>query len=357
MSTPPLNKQTLEKTVKKLSRFTHLTLSEACRKAGIARQTVDNQFSKAGSLGVELPKFKAAAKLATEHYEIPDLPEDDDADIEDIIADRKRDFEKKRQYEEAHKLIPVNIKLKGPIGILHFGDPHVDDNGTDIATLEHHMHLTKTVEGLFGGNVGDTTNNWVGRLARLYSAQNMGRARALKVAEWFIKNTNWLYMIGGNHDAWSGDDDPIKWIAKEAKSLYKPSEARLELRFPQGDPFRINARHDFAGDSQWNPAHGLMKAFQLGVRDHLFIAGHKHVSAYAVMKDPDTGITGHALRVSSYKMYDRYAKERGFRDQTLSPCAVTVIDPLKPDVHPDRCKVFWDADEGVDYLKFQRSRK
>jgi hypothetical protein len=99
-----------------------------------------------------------------------------------------------------------------------------------------------------------------------------------------------------------------------------------------------------------------MKALTMGVRDHVAVAGHKHESAYAVLKDPDSGITMHACKVASYKTYDRYSKERGFRDMTLSPCAVTIIDPYLSPEHPDLVKVFWDPDEGVDFLKFKRRK-
>lgn len=64
----------------------------------------------------------------------------------------------------------------------------------------------------------------------------------------------------------------------------------------------------------------------------------------------------HAIQIASYKIHDRYAREKGFRDQHLSPCAVTVIDPSLPPTHPDLIKVFWDAAEGADYLKFKRTK-
>lgn len=293
---------------------------------------------------------------ADPELDVQELP-DDDLPVSEIVAQRKLEFAQKRRHEEAAKLIKIRVKIAGTVGILHFGDPHVDDDGTDIAALEHHSDLTRSTEGLFGANVGDTTNAWVGRLARLYSQQNMGRKRALKLAEWFIKRTRWMYMVGGNHDGWAGDDDPIKWIAKQSSTLYRPSEARLVMSFPKGEPFYINARHDFAGSSQWNPTHGVMKAIQMGVRDDLSTCGHKHVSGYSILKDPDSGKSCHALQVASYKVYDRFAKEKGFRDQSLGPAALTVIDPEMSPIHPDRCKVFWNPDEGVDYLKFKRKRK
>lgn len=293
----------------------------------------------------EAPEFEIA--------EIPDvlLP------VDDLVERRKRQFAQKKKHEEARKLIPVKIKKTGAIGILHYGDPHVDDDGTDLALLEHHMHLTNTVEGLYGANIGDSTNGWVGRLARLYSQQSTSHAEALQLAEWFIKGTNWMYMIGGNHDLWAGDGDPIRWIAGEAKAIYQDSEARLQLNFPNARNVRINARHDFTGHSMYNPVHGATKALHFGIRDHVAVCGHKHVSGYGVLKDPDSGITMHALQIASYKVYDRYAREKGFRDQALSPCAVTVINPDLDPQSPDLIKVFWDADAGADYLKFLRRKK
>ena len=94
----------------------------------------------------------------------------------------------------------------------------------------------------------------------------------------------------------------------------------------------------------------------LGTRDHIYVAGHKHESAYSVLKDPINGIAMHALKVASYKIYDRYAQEKGFRDNALSPCAVTVINPGLPETHPDMVKIFWEPEEGAAYLGWLRSR-
>jgi hypothetical protein len=288
-------------------------------------------------------------------YEFTALP-DDDVPIEELIAQRKRKFQHKREHEEASKLIPIKVKMAGAIGILHFGDPHVDDDGCDIEAIERHTDLVNRTEGLFAANVGDTTNNWVGRLAKLYGEQATSAAQAWKIAEWFVNRCDWLYMIGGNHDLWSGSGDPLRWIAKHQNSLYKSSEARIALKFPSGLEVRINARHDHSGSSIWNPAHGPMKAALMGTRDHLYVAGHKHESAYSVLKDAISGITMHACKVASYKIYDRYAKEHGFRDNCLSPCALTTINPALPADHPDLVKVWWDPEEGADYLTFLRRR-
>jgi hypothetical protein len=318
----------------------------AANKLGIPRATYQNRLRQAQKAGYTPIKRE---------FEIDPIPEPD-ISIDELIAHRKRQFDRKREHEDASRLIPVKVKIDGPVGILHFGDPHVDDDGTDIAALELHTKLVRTTEGLFGANVGDTTNNWTGRLARLYAEQSTSADQSWRLAEWFIKSCPWLYMIGGNHDCWSGSGDPLKWIARQQNALYKSSEARLALHFPNKAVIRINARHDHSGSSVWNPAHGPMKAVQIGLRDHIAIAGHKHESAYGVIKDPDSGITMHAIKVASYKMFDRYQKERGFRDMTLSPCALTIIDPSLSPTHPDLVKVFWEPEEGVEFLKWKRKR-
>jgi hypothetical protein len=321
-----------------------------------------NRTAAAAAIGYNVRTFlsrlaniKNKRDVDTPEYSFTPLPLDD-VPIEDLIEHRKRQFANKRNHEEASKLIPIRIKLAGPIGLLFFGDPHVDDDGTDIEALERHTQLVADTEGLFAVNVGDTTNNWVGRLARLYGDQSTSAAQAWRLAEWFVGRCDWLWIIGGNHDLWSGAGDPMRWIAKQSDALYKSSEARIALRFPNGREVRVNSRHDHAGSSIWNPAHGPMKAAIMGTRDHLYVAGHKHESAYSVLKDPINNIAMHALKVSSYKVYDRFAKERGFRDNTLSPCALAIINPNLPPEHPDLVKIWWDPEEGADYLRRLRSR-
>jgi hypothetical protein len=327
----------------------HGTKAAAAVALGMAPSTYTDRL-KAAEAG------RYVGHIKTQEFEIKH-PEPVHVPIEQLIERRKQQYSQKKKHEETRGLIQVKIKIDGPIGILHFGDPHVDDDGTDLSLVERHMELCRKVEGLYGANIGDTTNNWVGRLARLYADQSTSAAEAWQLAEWFLNGVPWLYLIGGNHDAWSGSGDPIRWITQQAGALYQDSEVRLALNFPNKAVVRINARHDFAGHSMYNPAHGPTKALHMGIRDHVAICGHKHVSGYGVLKDPDSGITMHAVQIASYKIFDRYARERGFKDQHISPCAVTVINPKLPATHPDLVKIFWDAEQGADYLTYLRKKK
>lgn len=288
---------------------------------------------------------------------IQELPSDEPT-AEELIQGLKVNYARKEAHEQARKLISVSVPITGPVGIIHFGDPHVDDDGTDWAALERDIRLVQTTPGLYAANIGDTTNNWVGRLGHLYGQQSVTAKQAWILAEWFIKQLSghWLYLIGGNHDAWSGDGDPLRWITSQVGALYEATEARIGLKFPNGREVVINARHDFAGGSMWNPTHGPMKAAQMGVRDDVVICGHKHKSGYSPLKDPESGKVMHCLQVASYKRYDRYAREKGFRDQSLSPCVVTVIDPDATDP-VNMIQVFWSSTQGAEYLTYLRSKR
>lgn len=323
------------------------------KKSEKRRMDRNNQQAPADWEAYWFSRHEDAEPMIEKQIEVDPLPADD-MPVTELIDHLKKRFKHKKEYEQARRLINANVKLTGPIGIVHLGDPHLDDDGTDWDQLEADMQTILETEGMFVANVGDTRNNWVGRLARLFGEQGTSAKQALQLSKWFLETLKhkWLYIIGGNHDAWSGVDDPLSWICEHIDAMYASSEARIGLNFPNGRQIIVNARHDFAGNSQWNAAHAVGKAAQLGDHDDIYVCGHKHTSGYMPIKSPD-GRLCHAIQVASYKVYDRYAREKGFRDQAISPCAVTVINPDAE--HPaDLIQVFWTAKSGADYLNFLR---
>ena len=302
-------------------------------------------------------KWKAKLKneentddFEVEDYEIGYEP------INDLIENRIKKYTLKQKAYNDQGMINVKIKLDGPIGIAHFGDPHIDDDGTNIAELLAHADLITKTDGLYAGNIGDNQNNWVGRLARLYGEQSTSAAESWRLTEHFISKVDWLYLVGGNHDAWSGSGDPLEWIVSQSNGVYSNNGVRLNLQFPNKKEVRINARHTFAGHSMWNTAHGLSKAVQMGWRDHVLTAGHTHVSGYQVLKDPATGLVSHVIRIASYKEIDRNAEEKGLPDQNIFKCPVTIIDPQYDDNDSRLITTIFDPYEGAEYLKWKRSK-
>jgi hypothetical protein len=318
-------------------------------------------LGKPGSGALER-RIRALRANAPPRLVIDAPPPDPDLSVEEIIALRRKRFAAQAAHEEAAHLVSVQVKDRAllPIGLLHFGDPHIESPGSDIDLLLKHAEIVRKTDGVWATTVGDLRDNWVGRLAHLWEHEGITGRESWKLAEHWVKDEigvgKWLYIVGGNHDLWSGSGDPLEWIARQAKALYQASEVRVALKFAGAPDVRVNCRHDFAGHSQWNPAHGPAKALQLGLRDHIGIAGHTHASGYGIYKCPETGILMHAIRVATYKVIDRYARDSGFRDQNVSPCAFTVINPLLPPTHPDLIKLFHDPVEGADFLTWLRKR-
>ena len=362
MAQPPLPLEEATRRIAAIDRAIaagYPTLQAACDAAsellGISRITLRSCLPGIKQkYGMEPQPVRKPGPIA-KPFTMDALP-DVDLTADEILTYRKRQFQQKQAAHEARKLIPINVTIGGPYGIAHFGDPHVDDDGTDLHLIERHMDVVNRTDGLFGASVGDVTNNWVGRLARLYSEQGTTARQAWKLAEWFVSGVSWMYMIAGNHDCWSGGGDPLQWMTRIHPALYEEHGARLALKSPCGRVIRVNARHDFKGHSQWNTAHGPAKAAQMGWRDHLLTCGHTHVSGYQVLKDPATGLISHAVRVASYKTFDRYAEEKGLPDQNIFMCPVTIIDPQYGDDDSRSVTTIFDPEEGAEFLTWKRAK-
>lgn len=322
------------------------SIKEAVRATGVPRSTLVRWATEAG---IKLTEFNKELEK--------DFTPDTLGPVEDLITERKRKFAHVDKSKKARALIDIRVKINGPIAISHFGDPHVDDDGTDLALIEHHVETINRTKGMYAANIGDTTNNWMGRLARLYSEQSTSAQEAWQLCEWFVSSTPWLYFLDGNHGAWSGAGDPVKWMLKNCSGVHGNQAARLNLKFPNGRDVRVNARHDFRGHSMWNTAHGPAKAVQMGWRDHIAICGHLHISGYQVLKDPASGLVSHVLRVASYKKWDRYADDLGLPDQNIFANAVTIINPRYADNDARLIHTCFDVEEGAEYLTWLRSKK
>lgn len=324
-----------------------MNIHEALNAAG-------SQRAAARLLGIPESTLRGRLAKAT-HFEVSHPPQEL-LPVSDLIERRIKQFEQKNKAKKAAELINVAVRINGPIAIAHFGDPHLDDDGTDLGLIQEHCNIINHTEGMFAANIGDTTNNWMGRLARLYSEQSTSAKEAWQLCEWFIKEMDWLYFLDGNHGAWSGAGDPVDWMLRNSPGYHGPQSARLNLVFPNRKQVRINARHDFKGHSQWNTAHGPAKAVQMGWRDHVAICGHLHTSGYQILKDPSTGLLSHAIRIASYKTWDRYAEDWGLPNQTVSPNVVTIIRPEFDDNDPRLIHVVHDVAEGAEYLTWLRSK-
>jgi hypothetical protein len=331
-----------------LARHPNIPVREASRKLRLT-YSITHKYMNLVRAGAQLSE-------SGRNVEIAHLP-DEDLDVKDILERRRATFARMDKANKARRSIPVRVKMTGPIGVTVFGDPHLDDNGTDITAVERDIRLVKGTQGMFAGNIGDTSNNWVGRLKHLHGSQSTTEREAWKLVEWFVQELPWLFFLDGNHGAWSGAGNPVDWMLSNANSIHDDMEARMELAFPNGMKSTIFARHDFPGHSQWNESHGLNKAASLGgYDDSLLLAGHKHTGAYNILKNPKTGVLSHCVRVAGYKVWDKYAKDHFLYDRRISESAAIIFNPEVAPTDPRHIQVFFSVEEGCDFLKFKRSK-
>lgn len=130
-------------------------------------------------------------------------------------------------------------------------------------------------------------------------------------------------------------------------------EARFTLQFANGVEFRINAAHDFAGNSMWNPVHGVVKAAKFGNDIDVLVCGHKHNWAVSQWEQAEQGNAPLMIRVRGYKHLDGFARRIGKYEQDEGQSILVVFDP-NATTQAARCQAFVDVKKGAEYLEWLR---
>jgi hypothetical protein len=188
-----------------------------------------------------------------------------------------------------------------------------------------------------------------------YADQETTRKQAEKLIEWFLSEAGvyWAAVIGGNHDIWNTDGGDInKFIFRSQAGIYRNHGVRLKLKIPGGKTINVNCRHDYAGHSQWNESHAMSKAARFGV-DDIYVAGHRHVSGYQIVKNHESQRISHAVRVAGYKEIDDYAESKSLREHNIFQSMAFIVDPGQED--PLRfIKPVLSLDEAAEELTYKR---
>lgn len=300
------------------------------------RRSVGNIVSRAEDLELDIPE------------ELVELT------FEEVFSRRTREFERKDQIQSMTKVIPVRVNVDGPIGIGFFGDPHLDDDGTDVAEAFNHVDLFDGRNpGLFAACLGDVWNNWAGRLSGLWAQQSTSATEAKVLVREFLQRVRWLFYIHGNHDAWGQGSDILTELLSGRVVVEKNWSCNVELRFPNGRKVKIHAAHGFQGKSMWSQVYGAAKKAQLDGTANIYVGGHTHVSGYTFGWHDGNEILWHAVQVASYKKHDRYAEENGFTNHHIFNCPVAIIDP-DADRQMNLIRWEFDPEQAVDRLAWMR---
>ena len=331
---------------------------EAARRLGITPQTMGHRLrSIEQKLGLKPDLTRYVPKKAV--FEVEPLPHDGEPDAEELINRLKASYAARKAHHDASKLRQVKVNIDGPIAVAFVGDPHVDDPGCAWGDLERDVRICRETEGVLAVDVGDNSNNWVGRLMALYANQEVTAKQSLKLVEWLMLQLNWLLDVDGNHDVWHTDtSDPREIMHRLHKRLgvKATSGARLHLTMPAGNFATMHVRHDFPGGSQFNPAHALVRETLFGFRDHMMACGHRHSAVYIPVWHNDPKRLCHGFRVGTYKDMDHYSRDKGFQENNWARSMAAVIDPDYADDPVRYIKPFFSLEDAAEYLTWRRSK-
>lgn len=318
------------------------TKAAAARAAGIAVTTFKDRLSR------ELAQRPAGRTISTDHIgmHVPAL-EEVRPSITEILAQIERNYEDKKSTADERHWFPVKMMSNKPVGLMVWGDPHLDSPGCDIPLLRHHMRLAAH-PGVVSINIGDTLDGWVGRLARLYADSRVDVHTARELAQWFLREVRWLLWIAGNHDSWADNQTILRLMSKQEGVALLDWEAKFKLCFPNGTELLVHAAHDFPGRSIHNVVHGPMRASRFSSPADLFLAGHIHQWGSSVFEMTGFDRTPHSVRVRGYKTIDKYATQLGYQSAKHGASCLIIIDPNVEG--PGRILPCWDIAQGVDML-------
>ena len=335
------------------------------REQAVSAYKLTGSYSKAAALlGVTRNTVKWHV-LRDDQPEV-ELPVGPEKPLADLYASRYAEFDRLKQSVEQRRLIPVVFRTAAPIALVHMGDWHVDDPGSDLRTLRSHCELIQRTQGAFAGVLGDFTNNWVGRLIRLYAEQEMMATDSWRIVEDLITMVPWIYWNRGNHDRWSDGQALLDRFAARVRAPLDDG-VRVGLRFPNGREVVVNTRHNYRGWSMWNAIHGHKRAASMnGEADHILACGHIHEHSGYGFHDQnadhipgvdDRGRISHCFRLDTYKMLDHFGRQNySTRPNRPRPCVTTIIDPWA-EKEDNLVRYVWDIEEGVETLKWLRCRR
>jgi len=333
--------------VRRLVEDEGISKRRACKEVGIGYSAYVNW---GGVILKRLDKTSVDNELT-----LPRFP-DDDLTTEEILDHLSATFDKKQQYQESLRWFIINVKTDKPIGINWFGDPHLGSTGCNVPLLRRDINIVKTTLGLYAANIGDTVDNWGGRLLRLYSESNISRDRERRLATWFLKEANipWVLWLLGNHDVMDGAFEAhLRAINANIIPLVD-WRARFKLRFSNGFEIKVDAAHDFKGHSLWNELHSLDRVALHDEYAHLYIAGHRHLCGTKQRELPG-GLMTTLVRTRGYKFIDQYHDRVQFPHHTYGASVVTVFDPT-PRSACDIVHAFLNVEEGADFLTYKRKK-
>lgn len=319
----------------------HGTVRKAAAALGIERVSMRYRIDAAAAAGFLEPRAREANDPARRSFQ-------------ELRAARMAEYDRSRAKGDWRKPYLRTLGPCQPFVMVILGDPHLDNPGTDLALWERWTGVLDRARRVWGVCIGDYLDNWPRVLGFLYGEAGVTQSEGWELLEGYLDHAapHMLGSVGGNHDDWNGAGELLARMFRERGVKHRPNGLRLALHFEgRDDLIYIGLRHKFRGQSQWNAAHAVMKAAQMGYSDHVLAAGHIHQSGDGRVVAPDTGRVTYCVQIAAFKRVDSYADREGFTNRHISPAVALLIDPRRRDDDPELVHPYYCAEAAVAALE------
>lgn len=319
---------------------------------GLARSTVQHHLAKMDLPPPDRDTVATKGGLMTMPSFV--LNGDEDEPIESILDAKERMFNRKVRNASARDWFKIRVNETKPYGILAFGDAHLDDDGANVPLLRKHLEIAAQ-PGVYSISIGDVSNNWIGRLERLYANQETSRKTGKRLVEWFMwdSGASWLCFLAGNHDVWNDGFDFLTRLAQK-KIPVIDWKAQFSVEHPSGTSCKIDASHGRKGNSMWNTLHATLKAAKLGEMADAYLTGHTHNYGCEDLEIAERRHSAWLVQLRGYKFFDSYALYNNFAEHQRGSAVLLIVDP-SPDAPRRIIQCFEDVERGYQFLEMLRA--
>ncbi len=249
----------------------------------------------------------------------------------------------------------VEIPDKRPVALALLSDIHIGNEHTDYHAARKDAETIRDTPGMYAALLGDTVDNWIGKLERISRAQPVTHAEEMALLRHWLKilSPKLIACVSGNHDnrthEIAGIDLLAEFLRDESNLLYDADELTFSLQLAAGS-LKIACRHKWPGHSIYNVTHGIERAAKFNGDDwDIGIGGHTHRGTF--FRWFADGIrTCVAVQLGTYEFSSKFARQCGFGRPPLEHrgCGALII---WPDGHMEAMRSVQDAAGFITYLR------
>lgn len=217
-------------------------------------------------------------------------------------------------YNLEYREEEVNYEIDNDYAyIVGLGDLHLENFWTHLDKIQRDIETIKKTNNLVVFFAGDATDNPVKYQDLSFEdlAPPRYSRRFFEIILNVIKNKIGG-MISGDHERHGeekADFDYLQELARRWDLPYLGYRGKINLKVGDVD-YKVALTHKAKGHSEYNPFHPLVKLARKTMEFDIGLIGHRHTSNIAIQSV--RGKQRAFLTVGSYKVEDRYSRQRGY---------------------------------------------